>query len=439
MTILAGDFREEPWWWRDAAPSAINSAAPDDTTDIAVIGSGYAGLCCALELAQAGSSVVVIDARRIGEGASTRNAGFLSGRSGVGKQVDLPAKFGPAMANALLDEADEAYHALQEDIADNQVECGFRPVGRFVGAHTPAAYRKLESKLEGYNADGRGMYQMVPRRQQRDYVASDYWYGGMFMEDAGTIHPALYHKGLVDRCLEAGVRFMANTRALGVVNGDSEREVLIEGGVLRAREVVLAANGYTDQVSPWHQRRVIPISSTIVASENLGEDRVRELLPRLCPVIDTKRVICFARPTPDHKAILFGGRARFSPLGPVESAKILHGQLCAMFPGLADIKVNRAWAGMMAFTFDFLPKAGTHNGLHYAIGCNGGCGIVMMSWLGRHVARRILGTTNRVSAFESLPFKTQPLYSGTPWFIPIVGTWWRLRDWLEITHARRAA
>ena len=108
-----------------------------------------------------------------------------------------------------------------------------------------------------------------------------------------------------------------------------------------------------------------------------------------------------------------------------------------MFPQMSAIRVTNAWSGYMAFTFDFMPKIGIHDGIHYAIGCNGGCGIVMMSWLGRQVGRKILGTAPAPSAFEGLKFGTQPFYSGKPWFLPIVGNWWRLRDWLEISAARR--
>ena len=108
-----------------------------------------------------------------------------------------------------------------------------------------------------------------------------------------------------------------------------------------------------------------------------------------------------------------------------------------MFPQMSDLRVTNAWSGYMAFTFDFLPKIGIHDGIHYALGCNGGCGIVMMSWLGRRVGQKILGSSD-TSAFEGLAFKTQPFYSGRPWFMPIVGNWWRLRDWLELRQARKS-
>ncbi len=436
-SILAPGFSEQPWWWNDAAPSRHELAPSSGETDVIVIGSGYAGLSCAHELASGGLAVTVIDSGKIGSGASTRNAGFLSGRAGVSKQINLEALVGKRHADRIFAEADSAYDYLQQLVTGNGIDCNLEAVGRFIGAHTPAAYDKLAAKMREYNGDGSNRFHMIDRSRQHDYVASDYWYGGMFTEAAGSIHPSRYHQGLVELCQRAGVTLISDNRVLGIVNEAGRKRVHCQRGDFSTREVMLATNGYTDALSPWHQRRLIPISSTIVASEELGEARVDAMLPRHCPVIDTKRVICFARPTPDRKRILFGGRARFSPMGPQQSASILHQQLVTMFPQMSDIKVTNAWSGFMAFTFDFMPKIGIHEGVHYAIGCNGGCGIVMMSWLGRQVAQKILGSAAEVSAFEGLAFKTRPLYSGKPWFLPVVGNWWRLRDWLEITRARQ--
>ncbi len=436
--ILAPEFCETPWWWEHAAPYESGDDAGGGDYDVLVVGSGYAGLSCAHEIARGGQAVAVLDAQRIGEGASTRAAGFLSGRAGVSKQIDLEALVGRDHAARIFDEADEAYTFLKQLVREHTIECHLEDCGRFVGAHTPAAYDRLAAKMREYNRAGGNRFHMVPRQAQRDYVDTDYWFGGLFTEDAGSIHPSLYHRGLVDLCLDAGVNLEGNNRVLGIADDGEFKRVAAERGEWRAREVVIATNGYTDSLSPWHQRRLVPISSTIAASEILGAERVRALLPKGSPVIDTKRVICYVRPAPGGERILFGGRARFSPLGPAESARILHGQLSEMFPQLADIQVTNAWSGLMAFTFDFMPKIGIRDGVHYAIGCNAGCGIVMMSWLGRQVGRKILGSAPQPSAFEGLAYRSRPLYTGNPWFVPIVGNWWRLRDWLEIRRARAA-
>jgi glycine/D-amino acid oxidase-like deaminating enzyme len=434
--ILADGFSEEPWWWQHAAPGDHGAGNDGGECDVLVVGSGYAGLSCAHELASSGLSVAVLDAGRIGSGASTRAAGLLSGRAGVSKQIDLEALAGREHAARIFDEADEAYAYLRRLVADNDIHCHLEACGRFVGAHTPAAYDKLAAKAREYDRGGGARFRMVPKSEQGDFVDSDYWYGGMYTEDAGSIHPSLYHRGLVDLCIGAGVTLVSNNRVLGIVHEDGFKCVATERGTWRAREVVLATNGYTDALSPWHRKRLIPISSTVAASEPIGADAVAAILPKRCPVIDTRRVICYLRPAPDGESILFGGRARFSPLGPAESAKILRAQLVEMFPRMSYIKVTHAWSGLMGFTFDFMPKIGIHQGLHYAVGCNGGCGIVMMSWLGRRIAGKLLGSATRPSAFEGLEFKTQPFYSGKPWFLPVIGNWWRLRDWLEIRRAR---
>ena len=436
--ILTDEFSEQPWWWGHAAPSDHSATDHPDSADVLVVGSGYAGLSSALELARGGASVIVVDAGNCGVGASTRNAGFLSGRAGVSKQINLEALVGKEHANRIFDEADTAYESLQSLVATEDIDCSLQTVGRFVGAHTPQAYDKLAAKMREYNSDGKERFHMVPKSEQRDYVASDHWYGGMYTQDAGLIHPSRYHRGLVNLCLQAGVSLVSNNRVIGILDEGPLKRIETEQGSFSAREVVLATNGYTDALSPWHQKRLIPISSTIAVSEEIGSERINAILPKYCPVIDTKRVVCYVRPSPDRSRILFGGRARFSPIGPTEGAHILHQQLVAMFPQMADIKVTNAWSGYMAFTFDFMPKIGIHEGIHYAVGCNGGCGIVMMSWLGRQVAQKILGTASQPSAFEGLPFKTRPLYAGKPWFLPIIGNWWRLRDWIEIRQAGKS-
>ncbi len=430
-SVFAEDFSHLPYWWREAMPRDTGPVDLPDATDVAVIGGGYAGLACAIELARAGTDVTVFDAGEIGCGASSRAAGFTSGRAGVSKQINLQKAVGLQRADAILEEADEAYAHLQDVIALEKIDCDFQPLGRFVGAHTRHAYDGIAAKMAEYEASAPGDFEMVSRSEQGRYVESDFFHGGMMIHNAGSIHPAKYHAGLVRLALEAGVCLIGNTR-IDRIEGGVQKVLHFKHGSVRAGEVMLATGGYTDGVSPWHRKRIIPISSTIIATEPLGRERVSALLPAGCPVIDTKRVIIFARPTPDGTRILFGGRAKFTPSNPVENARLLHHQMQRVFPSLSGTCIDHAWSGYMAFTFDFLPKVGKQDGLHYAMACNGGSGIVMMSWLGRKAAWSILGRANRNSAFEGLPFRTQPFYSGIPWFVPVVGTWYRFRDWMEL-------
>ena len=422
---------EEPWWWRDHRPMSKGDPLPE-RTDVLVIGSGYAGLNCALELARAGTDVTVVDAWAIGGGASSRAAGFLSGRTGVSKQINLVKMVGAARADAILDEADEAYENLKDFVAREQIDCDLEFKGRFVGAHTPRAYDRIAKKTAEYNRDGQDNQVMVPRADQGAYVASDLYHGGMFMRTAASINPEKYHAGLVARCRDAGVRMVPMTRVTGWDRDGVGFRVQTSEGDVSALQVAQGTGGYTDNASPWHARRVIPISSTVIATEDLGVETVSRLLPQGCPVIDTKRVLDFARPTPDGRSILYGGRASFLPVSLETKLSILRTKLAATFPELTDVPLTHVWDGQMAFSFDFLPKLGAHDGAHYAMACNGGSGIVMMSWLGKRMASNILGTANRSSAFEGLEFKSHAFYAGKPWFLPIVGTYYRLRDWMEV-------
>lgn len=434
--VFAENFSDSAFWWQDARPFETPLADLPDRTDALIVGSGYAGLSCAIELARSGLDVTIVDAGDIGSGASSRAAGFVSGRAGVSKQIDLKSAVGADRATSILEEADEAYEHFQSVLEAEKIDCDFQPKGRFVGAHTPAAFEKIAKKMREYEGDGANNFEMVSRQGQERFVRSDFFHGGMLIKNSGSIHPSKYHAGLLRACRQAGVRLIGRTRVEAIEDASGGKSVRTSRGKISARQVMLGTGGYTDKVSPWHRKRIIPMSSTIIATEHLGAETVDRLLPGRCPVIDTKRVISFARPSPDGQHVLFGGRARFTPVGPEESVRILHGQMREIFPDLADVKVTHSWSGFMAFTFDFLPKVGVRDGVHYAMACNGGSGIVMMSWLGRQAARNMMGAANRKSAFEDLPFKTMPLYSETPWFVPLVGTWYRFRDWLELRQVR---
>ena len=207
--------------------------------------------------------------------------------------------------------------------------------------------------------------------------------------------------------------------------------VLTSKGPLEAREVVIATNGYTGDVTPTLKRRLVPVASHIIATEEIAEDLAKSLIPKGRVVSDTKRVLCYYRQSPDNKRVIFGGRARFTQVSPEVSAPVLHGYMLERWPQLKGTKVTHAWTGNVAFAFDFLPHMGMEQGMHYLMACNGS-GVAMMSYLGYQTARKIAGGSNApINAFDGQEFPTVPLYSGNPWFLPMVGAWYRTRDWWD--------
>jgi len=174
----------------------------------------------------------------------------------------------------------------------------------------------------------------------------------------------------------------------------------------------------------------VPVGSYIIATEELSPELAASLSPKNRSFADTRRVLTYYRLSPDGKRMIFGGRAKFGFTDPVETAPLLHRFMLDRFPQLRGTKITHAWTGNVAFTMDELPHMGKFDGLHFALGCNGS-GVAMMSFLGRETARKIVGKSNRTIAFDQPEFPTSPLYHGNPWFLPLVGAWFRTADWMD--------
>jgi glycine/D-amino acid oxidase-like deaminating enzyme len=319
---------------------------------------------------------------------------------------------------------------LEEIIARENIQCCYERKGRFVGAYTPRHYDDLAGKLEMLNRDASAEATMLAKARQHEEIASDFYYGGMVVRRSGKLHPALYCKGLLDACRRHGVTLCAGTRVIRIARQPQGFLVRTQRGELAAREVVIATNGYTGDVTPALKRRLVPVASHIIATEELAPELAASLIPNGKTINDTPRVLTYYRMSPDGRRVLFGGRARFTQVEPRVSVPALHRMMSERFPQLARVRVTHAWTGNVAFTFDFLPHMGRHEGMHYLLGCNGS-GVAMMTYLGTQTARKIVGGANRVSALDGRDFPTVPLYHGNPWFLPLVGGYYRLRDRLD--------
>ncbi len=417
-------LKTTPYWWDHAPPAQIERPELPTRADAVVIGSGYTGLHAALQIARAGRSVVVLEAGRAGHGCSTRNGGQISTSVKPGFEA-LARRYGAETALAILADGVASRAYVEAFVREEGIDCDFRACGRFHAAAQPRAYAALERI-----ADGEAVT-LVPREVQREELGTDRYHGGVIFHAHAALDPGLYHAGLLARVRAAGALIAPETPAEVIDDGRGGVTVRTPHGAIRARDVVLATNGYTGALSPWHRRRVIPIGSYIIATEKLAPGLVKGLFPTGRTVTDSRRVVYYYRASPDGRRILFGGRVSAGETDLRTSAARLRDAMVAIFPELESARVSHSWMGYVGYTFDSLAHVGHRSGVHHAMGyC--GSGVGMASYLGMKVGLTVLGGAEGAVGLERPPFPTRPLYAGKPWFLPATVELYRTLDRLGV-------
>jgi glycine/D-amino acid oxidase-like deaminating enzyme len=425
-----------PYWW-DTMPGVwVPEPGNQDPGafglryDVAVVGAGYTGLSAARQLRRAGASVVVLDRGPIGFGASSRNAGQVL----TGLKLDavtLVSRYGEARARELFAISREAMAAVEHLISDEQIACEFEQTGHLQAAAKPSHLRALRDEAALLARVFSHRVTIVDARDQSTELGARGYHGLLVDEQSCAINPAKYVHGLAASARRAGAAVFERTAVSHMTRTASGWTIATARGDLEARDVLIATNGYTDEAAPALQRRLIPIGSYIICTEPLSGTLAARLLPKRRMAFDSRHFLHYFRLTADNR-LLFGGRAEFS--GPtLESATrataILRRAMTAMFPDLAAAPIDYAWSGHVAFTRDQMPRAGLLENAFYA-GGYAGHGIALATYLGTLIARRIAGEQLEHPLFDD-HFAPIPLYHGRPWFLPLVGLYYRFRDWID--------
>ena len=423
-------------YWLDNVPEPmpLPSHVLEDA-DVVVIGSGYTGLHAAIQTARGGRTTLVLDAQDAGWGCSTRNGGQIS-TSVKPSLAKLSARLGVGRARAIRQEGETALKWIEEFVNAEAIACDFRRCGRFHAAHTPRHYDELARDAEELcRIDGIEAHP-VSRSEQRRELGTDAYFGGVVFARHASLDPAKYHRGLLELASREGVHITPHCAVTHIKQTARGFELGTEKGTIRARDVVVATNGYTSGLTPWLQRRVIPIGSYVIATEPLPKDLVAALFPTNRVASDTCKVVYYYRASPDGTRVLFGGRVSAGETDTTISGPKLYAEMCRIFPELFDYQVTHSWMGSVAYTFDQLAHTGIHDGVYYAMGyC--GSGVSMASYLGMRLGQKVLGLKEGQTGFDGIANPTRPFYRGNPWFLPAAVALYRWRD--RFQHRRAQA
>lgn len=395
--------------------------------DVVVVGAGYTGLYTALRLAEAGQRVVVLEASRVGWGASGRNGGQVI----LGFSCDMPpfeAALGAEGARRVWGLTLQASAEIRERIATHGIDCDFASGHLWTSVlqrrvHLLTDWQEAARRQWGYEG-----LQFVERADLPRYVGSARYQAGLLDTQGGHLHPLKYALGLARTAENCGVRIFEQTRALRVDEGTDGVLVHTAAGQVRAARVVLACNSYVDRLRPALARRVLPVGTYMIATEPLTEALATSLLPGNHAVSDNQFILDYFRLSADRR-LLFGGKCTYTGRTPANLTESMRADMLRVFPQLAGTRIDYTWGGHIDITMRRTPDFGRAGNVYWAQGFSGH-GIVPTCVAGRVLAEAILGQPEHLELFMQLQNPDFPLGERAAGLLQVLGmAWYRARDY----------
>jgi gamma-glutamylputrescine oxidase len=415
-------------WYAATAktPAEQPQAKGDLTCDVCVVGAGFTGLSAALHLAERGYDVILLDAHRVGFGASGRNGGQVSGTQRL-DQDELEQMVGLEAAKGLWEIGQDSVKVLRGLIDKHKIDA--RWVSGVIHADHRARFvphsRDYAHKLR--DEYGYDKIRFLDREEIRHQVGSDAYCGGTLDMGAGHIHPLRFAFGLAEACLKKGVRIFERSRVESVEEGDPAT-VRTKEARITAKFVVLGANGYLGHMQSRVASRVMPINNFIVATEPLSEDRARDLIRENYAVADSKFVINYFRLSEDNR-MLFGGTESYGYRFPRDIAGNVRKPMEEIYPQLKGVRIDYAWGGTLGITMNRMPHFERLAGNILTASGYSGHGVAMATMGGKMAADAIAGQAEQFDLMASVP--TQRFPGGALMREPLLAAamlWFSLRD-----------
>jgi len=420
-----------PSLYTDTARAAIPTPPLDGDrrASIAIIGGGFTGLSAALHLAEQGADVVVLEAHEPGWGASGRNGGQVN--PGLKHDPDhVEADFGPDLGRRMVELSWNAPNVVFDLVRRHQITCEASQTGTIRAAYTASSAAEVQASYE--QGARRGMpVELLDPAGAAAATGTQRYVRALLDRRGGHVNPLGYARGLAQAALQAGAAIHGSSPATRVWRDGGRWNVRTPTGTVSAEKLVVATNGYTDDLWPDLRRTIVPVYSGIVASEPLPDAVARDIFPLRSSLYELGKVTVYYRLDASNR-VLMGGRCQQSPVDSPEQMQFLVRYTHRLWPQLREVKFTHGWNGQLAVTMDHYPHI--HEPAEGAMVCLGynGRGVAMSTAMGPHLARRILGGKTSEIDMPITDLKAIPFHGLWKTAVAARITYGRIRDYLNV-------
>jgi len=421
-------------YWHDTAPAfSGGQAGPvEGRYDVAVIGAGFTGLNAARKLARQGVKVAVLEAAHVGAGGSGRNGGHLNNGVAHG-YADAKAHLGAERAQTLYRAYDRSIDMIEEVIAEEGIACDFRRSGKLKLASKPSHVAGLRANQELIARDVDPETDWLDRSDLPAEIGSRAFHGAALFKKSAMMHMGKYLNGLAEASLRHGAMIWENAPVTARMKTRDGWELETPRGRLQATTVIAATGAYSAQVPQaplgYFHKRIISMASFLIATRPLTQAEVAATLPGNRTCVTSLNIGNYFRLSPDNR-LIFGGRARFSSVSDqrsdAKSGAMLRAAMQGIFPHLSGVEIDYCWGGLVGLTTDRFPRAGVADGMVFGMGYSGH-GAQLSTLLGQVLADLAMGRTD-TNPLDGMDWPAVPALNGRPWFLPLAGMWFKLKD-----------
>ncbi|ROS00088.1 gamma-glutamylputrescine oxidase [Sinobacterium caligoides] len=373
--------------------------------DVCVIGAGFTGVSAALNLAEKGFNVILLESYKVGWGATGRNGGQAGGDPRLGVD-ELEALVGKENAHRHWDLNYAALDDMKARIKQHNIHCGWQD-GIINAIHKPsyvAEYKSYHDLLQReYGAE---YIEFIEKDEMDDISSTSQYHGGLYNKRSGHLHPLNFVLGIAKAACEAGAKIFEHSEVLSY-DRNTPTILKTEQGQVKAKYVVLACNGYLGKTESRLASSIMPINNFVLTTEPLGKERAEALIKNNAAIFDSRFVVNYWRLTEDHR-LLFGGGENYRNRFPNDLSNFVRKYMLEVYPQLDDVKIDYAWGGTLAVTMNRMPDFGRlEPNIFYAQGYSGH-GVVLAAFAGKLIAEALTGTAERFDLLANTPIKKFP-------------------------------